>query len=433
MTLVEIQRELNDMNPVDLAEKLEGLNPQELARDIILIKKELLADAFAELTPAKKLELVETLKDDKMVEIITELEADELVDTLQELPANMVNKMLAHVDPSRVAVVNKLLGYAENSVGSIMSVNYLKFKEETKVKHVIDKVLESDADGSKLELIWVTDAKLELKGFVYLADLIRTDKVYLHELYTPIAFSVHATDDQEELVDLALKYNFSDIPVVDSENRMVGIVPTEWTVEVIDDEFGEDLYNLSGITESEDENYMESSIWGIAKSRVTWLIICLITATLTSFIIQRYEATLATSVLLAAYIPMLMDSGGNAGTQASTTIIQSLSKNDLDDTPMIKIVTKEALIGLIVGSILVVVNVFRMMIFDQASVQISLTVSITLLITVIFSKVLGGLLPIIAEKIHVDPTVMSGPIITTIVDTLVLIIYFEIANMVIGF
>lgn len=434
MTLKELQKELNQMNPVDLAEKLEELDAQELARDIILLNKELLADTFAELPPAKKMELVETLKDDKIVEIIAELEADELVDTLQEIPANMVNKMLVHVDPQRVGLVNRLLGYEEDSVGSIMTVNYLKFKEERTVKEVLERVMESDADGSKLELIWVTDSTLKLKGFVYLADLIRTDATYLYELTKPISFSVQANDHQEELINLALKYNFSDIPVVDSENRMVGIVPTEWIVEVIDDEFGEDLYNLSGITEGEDDvHYFESSVWSIAKNRVTWLVICLITATLTSFIIQRYEATLATNVLLAAYIPMLMDSGGNAGTQASTTIIQTLSKHNLDNVPGLKIVTKEAMIGLIVGSILVAINVARMMIMDHASVAIALTVSVTLLITIMFSKILGGLLPVIAEKINVDPTVMSGPIITTIVDTVVLIIYFETANLVIGF
>lgn len=430
MTFKMTRYHLNQMNPIDLVEQLETMNLKEMVTLIMLLDKDLLADTFAHLSSQRQLSLIRSLQKEKTSEIINELEANELVNTIRELPANMVNKLLIHLDPKKEKIVHTLLGYELDSVGSIMSVRYKRYTENTKIQQALNHIEVSECHASHLEIIWVTDDKLKLKGFVYLADLLRSNATYFYELLQPISFSIHANDDQENLVPIALKYNFSNIPVVDSEYRMVGIVPTEWIVGILSNEFEEDLDHLSGINDSSKDGYHEASVWHLSKSRVTWLIICLLTATLTGFIIQRYEETLAASVLLAAYIPMLMDSGGNAGTQSATTIIQAMAKNKLSG---LKVMIKESLIGLIVGFILVGVNIIRMLIIDHAPLEILITVSITLLITIMLSKIIGGLLPIIANKFEIDPTVMSGPIITTIVDTFVLIVYFEIAQFFISF
>ena len=247
-----------------------------------------------------------------------------------------------------------------------------------------------------------------------------------------VNFSVYATDDQEVVAKLAHRYDLSEIPVTDSEGRLVGIVPVEWAIDVMHDEYDEDLGNIHGISDSSSEHYWDKSVFELAKNRTMWLIICLVTATFTSFIIKRYESLLATSVALAAYIPMLMDSGGNAGTQSSTTIIRGLYTGEIEFKEFLSVMFKEFRIGILVGLALVIVNIVRMSILDDVSIGVTMTVSLTLLTTIILSKMIGGILPLIAEKLKVDPTIMAGPLITTIVDTLVLFVYFEIATVLIG-
>lgn len=235
------------------------------------------------------------------------------------------------------------------------------------------------------------------------------------------------------MAKLAYKYDLAEIPVTDSEGRLIGFVPSEWAIDILHDEYSEDIANISGVQDSGEDTYANKSSLAIAKERTTWLIICLITATLTGFIIQRYEDVLAASVILTAYIPMLMDSGGNAGTQSSTTIIRALYTGELGYKEMAKVIFKEMKIGIFAGLALVLINMVRMYMLDGVSLAVIMTVSITLLLTIVLSKVIGGILPLIADKLKVDPTVMAGPIITTIVDTIVLMIYFEVASMLIGF
>ncbi|NLD86732.1 MAG: magnesium transporter, partial [Clostridiales bacterium] len=223
--------------------------------------------------------------------------------------------------------------------------------------------------------------------------------------------------------------NLAEIPVTDSEGRLIGFVPAEWTIDIAQEEYKEDLANIHGITDSSPELYWEKSSFQIAKNRTMWLIICLLTATFTGFIIQRYESILATSVILTAYIPMLMDSGGNAGTQSSTTIITALYSGEVNYKKSFKVIFKELKIGIIAGLALVIVNMLRMFILDGVSIQVNLTVSITLFLTIVLSKIIGGVLPLIADKIKIDPTIMAGPLITTIVDTFVLLVYFETASL----
>ncbi|MCR8968413.1 magnesium transporter [Facklamia sp. 7083-14-GEN3] len=424
-----LQEKINRMDPIDIAEQFDNLTAYEITLRIKLLSKDLLADTFAELSKEKKMEIIEILSDEDTSELIKELDENELVDTLQELPANMVKKIMQYfVTEDRRPIINQLLGYPEESVGSVMTVNFLAAKDRLSLKEIYNLVLQSDLDANKLEQIWITDSSLRLLGFIHLGDLIRYPQAKVSELLKGLTRTVLATDDQEVVAKLAQKYDLSEIPVVDSENRLVGTVPVEWAIDILAEEYHEDFGNIHGINDSEETQYLKQSDLVIARSRITWLIICLITASVTGFIIQRYEVTLATNVALAMYIPMLMDSGGNAGSQSSTTIIRALYLGELQGISFVKILLKELRIGFIVGLALVAVNMVRILILDSVSFQVNLVVSITLLMTVMLSKVIGGLLPILADKLKIDPTVMAGPLITTIVDTASLLVYFEVAS-----
>ena len=432
--LNSLKEQINKMDPVDLANKFEDMPIEDIIVYVKLLNKDLLADTFAELKRDDKIRLIQSFSDEKIISLIQELDEHELVDTIQELPANMVRKIMKHLeDDSRRPIINKLLGYPQESIGSIMSVNFISVKITDEYSKIMNKIYTSDLDAKNLEQIWLTDESLVLIGYIYLADLLRYKDKSLEELSKPLTATVLANDDQEVAAKLAHKYDLAEIPVTDSEGRLIGIITVEQAIDVLYDEYSEDLANIHGITESDsDEYYLDKSSFKVAKNRTTWLVICLLTATLTGFIIQKYEAVISASVLLTAYIPMLMDSGGNAGTQASTTIIKSLYAGEIGYKDAFKVLFKEFKIGLLTGLALVVVNFFRMLIIDHSTLPILFTVSITLLITIIISKVIGGILPLISDKLNIDPTVMAGPIITTIVDTLVLLIYFEVASLLIG-
>lgn len=430
--LNKIQETINKMDPVDIADKLEILPEKDVAIWIKLLNKDLLADAFTELRAENKARIVNILSEESIKDLVRDLDEDELVDTLQELPANITKKLMdTHIDDNRRKVVNELLGYPQESVGSIMTVNFLSVKETDSPKSALDKIMASNLDAEKLEQIWLTDQSLVLIGFVYIADIVRNQNKSLKDLSKSITATVTPYEDQEVVAKLSYRYDLGEVPVVDSENRLIGIVPAEDVIDVVHDELQEDMSNITGISD-QSESYLEESSFKIAKSRTTWLIICLLTATMTGFIIHKYENLLASAVALTAYIPMLMDSGGNAGSQASTTVITSLYSGELSVKDFFKVVVKEASIGVITGIILVIINFIRLMIIDKAQIRVNLTVSITLILTIIFSKVMGGILPLIADKLKVDPTVMAGPLITTVVDTLVLLIYFEVASLLLG-
>ena len=428
--LLLLKEQINKLNPVDLAEQLSNLTETESTIWIKLLDKDLLADGFALLPKENKIQIIESLSDERTMVLIKELDEDELVDTLQELPANMVRKIMNHfIDEERRPIINQLLGYPKESVGAIMSVDFLSVKKTVRPSEAIEKVLTSDSDAIRLEQVWITDESLVLIGYAFLADLLRNKNKDIEDFLYPITASVFASDDQEAVAKIAYKYDLSEIPVTDSEGRLIGIVPVEWAIDIMHDEYEEDLANIHGITESSAESYWKKSSFQMAKDRTMWLIICLLTATLTGLIIQRYEAVLAASVILTAYIPMLMDSGGNAGTQSSTTIITALYSGEVNYRELFKVIFKEFKIGMIAGLALVIVNMLRMFALDGVSLQVNLTVSITLLLTIVLSKIIGGILPLIAEKIKIDPTIMAGPLITTIVDTFVLLVYFEVASL----
>lgn len=429
--LLDLQKKIQAMNPVDLADYIEELEPDEKAVCIKLLDKELLAETFAELSPRNKEELITVLTAGQIADIFVELDADEVVDTIQELPANMVNKLIKYVSDDRRPFVNQLLGYPQESVGSIMSIDYVKAKTTRTKSEVLDFVYESDIDAENLEVIWMVDQKLKLVGFIYLADLVRLKGESLEDIINPIVASVTTLDDQEMAAKVINRYHLEALPVVDLEGRLVGSIITEMILDVMTEEFQEDIYNLQGMAPTE-ESYLDTPIFSIAKKRFSWLLILMFTATITSKLIQGYEAVLAGSVALIAYIPMLMDTGGNSGNQATATIIQSLALNEIEGKDFLKVIGKEAGIGLMIGGVMAVFNFARVMLMDGVTIEVACTVSLALTVTIVVAKVIGGVLPLLAVKLKQDPTVMAGPLLTTIVDTIALTVFFEFAKIILG-
>ena len=434
MNTTQILEKMKTMTAHDKANWLEEISMKERAQAINLMTKDELAEVFYLLSPEAREDLLEGLSDPDIAELIQLQESDDLVDALQEMPANLVIKLLRYVPDDRREMINKLLHYPEESVGSLMSVDFVTAKETNTRSEILDKIQHSSGGPEHLNQIYIMDDGRHLIGFIYLSDLIKSNDETITELIRYTTLHVKTYDDQEIASDLFMKHQLLSLPVVDSESRLVGILTADDIFEVISDEIHEDYMRLSGVAKDEDDNktYLERSVWSLTRERVGWLLFLMVSATLTAYVIQFYEGVLASSVVLAAYIPMLMDSGGNSGTQASTLITRSLSLNEIDTKSTWNVVAKEFKIGLLTGGILAVVNFGRILIMDDVNIYVTLTVSLTLIAVVTLSKVLGGLLPMIAEKLNQDPAVMSGPLITTVVDTFALAIYFQMASFLLG-
>ena len=434
MNTTKIVDKMKTMTALDKAEWLEKVAVTERAQIINLMTKDELAEVFRLLSPEAREELLRALTDPDIAELIQLQESDDLVDALQEMPANLVIKLLQYVPNERRELINKLLHYPEESVGSLMSVDFVTAKETNTKAEILNQIQQSSGGPEHLNQVYIMDKKRHLIGFVYLLDLVKSNNENITDFIQYSTLSVQTNDDQEIASDLFMKYQLMSLPVVDSENRLVGVLTADDIFEVISDEIHEDYTRLSGVAKDDDEKktYLERSVWSLTRERVGWLLFLMVSATLTAYVIQRYEAVLATSVVLAAYIPMLMDSGGNSGTQSSTLITRSLSLNEITAERIWDVIWKETRIGLLTGSILAVVNFARIIIMDDVGLQVALTVSFTLIFVVVLSKVLGGILPMLAEKFNQDPAVMAGPMITTFVDTFALIIYFQIASLLLG-
>lgn len=431
--LQELKEYFNQTHAYDLSREFVDLTDAEKVIWISTMEKDQLADTFSLLNSEDKEDLINLLKEKDIQSLIQELESDELVDTIQELPANIVKRLISNIEPGRRDKINALLKYPEDSAGSIMNVDYIEVREETTLDEIIEKLKTTKLDADNLEEIWVIGPQRVLKGYIPLAEIFRTEFTKAEDMMRPITVKALATDDEESVARLAERYFLSAVPIVDSENRLVGSVQAEELLDILDFGHQEDLDNLQGIvTTEEGRDYLDVPPFKIAMNRVAWLVICLVTATITSLIIERYEAVLATNIILVSFIPMLMDSGGNAGSQASTTLIQALAKETVGMKDIFKVIWKEFQIGFFAGFALVIVNLIRLFIFDTVTVPVLLTISVTLMLTIIISKIIGAVLPIIAVRLDVDPTIMAGPLITTIVDTTSLIILFEIARTFLG-
>lgn len=425
---VTLKKELEDMNQVDVAELLEPLDIHTSLLIFRMLPKDLAVDVFAHFSVEQQREFISLVTDKELKDIIDELFFDDMIDIIEEVPANIVKKILLNAKEEERNLINQFLKYPPDSAGSIMTIEYVDLKKTMTVKDALEHIKKTGLDKETVYTCYVTDRNRKLEGIVSLRKLVISEEnLSIEEIMDRDVIYVHTHDDQETVAGIFKKYGFLALPVVDKEDRLTGIITVDDIMDVIDQETTEDFQKMAAMSPSE-EKYLDASVFSLAKHRIIWLLVLMISATFTGGIIRKFEDILQSVVVLTAFIPMLMDTGGNSGSQSSTLIIRGLALGEIDLKDAGKVMLKELRISIIVGAVLAVVNFFRIYLFDDVGAMISLTVSITLFITVVIAKVVGGVLPMIAKKMNIDPAIMAGPLITTIVDALSLMVYFSVAS-----
>ncbi|MBR4875004.1 MAG: magnesium transporter, partial [Clostridia bacterium] len=365
-------------------------------------------------------------------EVLDELFVDDAVDLIEEMPAGVVKRILRNTDPETRRVINQILNYPEDSAGSIMTTEYVRLQKEMTVDQAFNRIRQTGADKETIYTCYVTDERRVLLGLVTVRQLLLTDRdQIIGDIMETNMISVDTMMDKEEAVQTLSKYGFSVMPVVDKEQRLVGIITFDDALDVIEEEATEDIAMMSAVTPT-DKPYLKTGVFELVRSRIVWLLVLMLSATFTSIILTSFEESLAACVVLTAYIPMLTSTGGNSGSQASATIIRSLSLGDVDLPDLPAILWKEARVAVIAGAVLAVANFAKLLIFDKLTIPVALVICLTLYATVIMAKLVGCTLPILAKCLKLDPAVMANPFISTIVDALSLIIYLTIATAVLG-
>ena len=413
----------------DLAAVFEDLPAEKLPVLFRLCPKDLAADVFAELTPATQQQLIDGLTDTELKAVVDELFVDDATDLVEEMPANVVKRILAQAEPATRRMINELLKYPEDSAGGVMTTELMALRPDMTVAQAMDTIRENGFDKETINNCYVTDSSRRVGGVVSLRALVlaKNTEEPIKDLMDSNVVSVSTTTDQEDVSKLFEKYGFLAIPVVDAENRLVGIVTIDDAISILQDEASEDIAKMNAIGPS-DKPYFKQSMWDLYKSRAPWLLFLMISATFSSLVIRGYEDALAAVTVLTAYIPMLTDAGGNAGSQSTSTIIRGMAVGDIQPHDLPRILWRESRVALLCGGTLAVCNFAKMLLFDRIAAPVALVVCLTLICTILLSQIIGGILPVAAEKLHVDPAVMASPLITTIVDTTTLLVYFNIAK-----
>lgn len=428
----EARNEISSLNVVDAANLFEEIEQKHILLVFRILPKDFSSEVFSHMSLELQKHVIDSMTDEEAIRIFDDLFLDDAVDILEEMPANVVKKILKNSNDDMRALINQFLNYPEDSAGSLMTIEYVDLKKEMTVKQAIQYIKEIGIDKRTINTCYVMDGSRILEGVISLRKLILSDEsAIIKDIMETDVMSINTHDDQEEVAALFRKYDYYVMPVVDKENRLVGIITVDDVLDVIDREATEDLQKMAAMQPSETE-YLKTSNWRLAINRIPWLLILMISATLTGGIIQRYENALQSVIILAAFIPMLMDTGGNAGSQSSTLIIRGLALGEIKTSDSLRVLGKEFCVSNIAGIALAAVNFLRIYFFERAGLLMSLTVSVTLYLTVVLAKVVGGVLPIIAKKLKFDPAIMAGPLITTIVDAIALIIYFNIASWLLG-
>ena len=430
---------LSTMNPADIAAVFEDLEEERLPVLFRLLPKELAADTFVEMEPEAQELLIQGFSDSELKEVLDELYLDDAVDLVEEMPANVVKRILRQADPDMRASINELLRYPEDSAGSIMTTEFVSLRPQQTVEEAFRRIRRTGVDKETIYTCYVTDNANHLIGIVTVRELLLSDyDDAIGSIMTPNVISVGTHEDQEEAARMCSRYAFLALPVVDGENRLVGIVTFDDAMDVIEEETTEDMEIMAAITPS-DKSYMRSGVLQIWKQRIPWLLLLMISATFTGIIITSFENALAAQVALVGFIPMLMDTGGNSGSQSSVTIIRGLSLEEIEFTDLFQVVWKEIRVAVLCGLCLALACYAKIMLIDRmlmgndaVTPAIALIVCLTLAVTVLMAKTVGCTLPILAKKIGFDPAVMASPFITTIVDALSLLVYFGIASAWLG-
>ncbi len=427
-----LRQELAELNEADIATLLEELPEEELIKIFRILPKSIAADVFSYLPIETEQMIIAALTDREAANIINNLMADDATDLLEEMPANVVKKLLANANSETRRDINHLLRYPEDSAGSIMTVEFVDLKENLTVEQAIARIRKTGVDKETINICYVLDAQRRLLGTVSLRYLLLSDAdEKIGNIMNENVISIKTLMDQEEVAMMFQKYDFTSMPVVDNENRLVGIITVDDVVDIMREEATEDIEKMAAIVPS-DKPYMKTGVFETWKKRIPWLLLLMISATVTGGIILYYEEALGTYVVLTAFIPMLMDTGGNAGGQASVTIIRALSLQEIDFRDILPIIWKEARVALLCGITLAAANFVKLMLVDKVTLLIAFVVCATLVLAVFLAKIVGCTLPMLAKKVGFDPAVMASPFITTIVDALSLMIYFQIATHVLN-
>ena len=431
--IVNLKLELLKLNEADIAEILDEINDNEKRIRIFrLLPKTIAADVFADLDLDNQQNIITSLSMKEAGTILDNLFADDAVDLIEEMPANIVTKLLKNTTKETRADINFLLKYPINSAGSIMNTAYIDLKENITVNQAIEKIRKEKEDTETLNICFVLDKERKLKGAIFLKDLLfNKPETLIKDIMETKVLYVNTYDDQEEVANSFSKYDVNTMPVVDSENRMVGIITIDDIVDIMEQEATEDIEKMAAISPT-DKPYMKTSVFETWKKRIPWLLLLMISATFTGKIIQTYEEALASYVILTSFIPMFMDTGGNAGGQASVTIIRGISLKEIEFKDILKIMWKEFRVAILTGITLAAANFIKLLVIDKVNMSIASVVCLTLIITIIFAKIVGCTLPLLAKKVGFDPAVLASPFITTIVDALSLITYFQIATILLG-
>ncbi|MDB8552302.1 magnesium transporter [Turicibacter sanguinis] len=430
--LLELCEYLQELNSVDVANQLMDLEDEELVLVFRILPKDIAAEVFSYLDTDSQQHIVESITDREVTQIVDKLFLDDTVDFIEELPANVVKKVIRNTSPQKRELINQFLQYAQYSAGSIMTIEFVDLKAYMTVKEAINHTRKTGTTKETLETCFIIDQARHLLGSVTLKDLILSeDDMIIEDIMDTNLISVQTSVDQEEVAHLFKAYDLVTMPVVDKENRLVGMITIDDVVDIIEQENTEDFQKMAAMAPNE-EPYLKTPVLSLAKHRIIWLLVLMISATVTGRIIQGFEEVIQSVVILASFIPMLMDTGGNAGSQSSTLIIRGLALGEITTHDYLKVMFKELRVGIVVAIVLSVVNFLRIYFIEHVEFMVGITVCASLFFTVILAKVVGSILPIIAKKLKFDPAIMAGPLITTIVDAFALIVYFMLARTILG-
>ena len=432
-SIQKLRQMLSELNDADIAALLEEMEEQDMLKVFRILPKDLAADVFSYMDVDNQQFIITSLSDRDAANIVDNLMADDAADLMEEMPANVVKKILANASPETRRDINHLLRYPEDSAGSIMTVEYVDLKENLTVDEAIARIRKIGVDSETINICYVLDSRRKLVGTVALRYLLlsQPDEV-ISDIMHENVISISTMMDQEEVARQFQKYDFTAMPVVDNENRLVGIITVDDIVDILQEEATEDIEKMAAIVPS-DKPYMKTGVLETWKKRIPWLLLLMVSATFTGRIIASYESALSACMVLSTFIPMLMDTGGNAGSQASVSIIRGISLDEIRFYDLPGVIWKEARVALLCGVTLSAANFVKLMLFDRVAVQVAFVICITLVVTVFVAKIVGCSLPMLAKKIGFDPAVMASPFITTIVDALSLVIYFQIATVLLQF
>lgn len=418
---------LVQMQEADIAEFMEEVTGEKAVVVFRMLPKELATDVFAFLPAAKQQEIIDRITDAELQAVIEDLFVDDAVDMLEEFPANVVKRVLKNAKPDTREMINLFLQYPANSAGSIMTAEYLALKKDMTVEEAFAYIRLHGVDKETIYTCYVTDQRRKLEGVVTVKDLLMNPyEVRLEEIMDSHVIKSVTTEDQEQVAEKFTRYDLLSLPVVDGENRLVGIVTVDDVVDVMEQEATEDFEKMAAMVPSE-RPYLQTSVFLLAKNRIMWLLILMLSSMITGGILARYENAFALIPLLVTFIPMLTDTGGNAGSQSSTLIIRGMAVGEIEPGDVFRVLWKELRVGMIVGGILGLVNYVQLVLRFPGNEQICLTVVLSLFATVLLAKTVGSVLPMAARMLRLDPAIMAAPLITTIVDAFSLVIYFKIA------